>query len=247
MLQSDEFLEGVDKQDVRQETAISSCQNTKKAFFLDLDGTLLDTTNAIYKSFSDTFQHFNLPAPKKELVASTIGKSLFVAFSELAPTLTQKQINEAVSIFRNFYFSRYLNEVKVYPGILQLLEKLISNNFILVLVTAKPKKYAQEQLDLTNLSKYFEKFLYGTLKEDKIFETKTKQIRKTLKDFEVDPDCSFILGDRASDIEAGKACGINTIGAKWGFADSTELTRHSPSTLAARPNEIIKMVEMSLC
>ncbi|MFC3961654.1 HAD family hydrolase [Nocardia jiangsuensis] len=54
----------------------------------------------------------------------------------------------------------------------------------------------------------------------------------------VTPERAFFLGDSATDIEAGRAAGVFTIGAGWGFAGAAVLREAGADLVLAGPDEV---------
>ena len=51
------------------------------------------------------------------------------------------------------------------------------------------------------------------------------------------------VGDTRTDMETGKAAGMYTIGALWGFRDRQELESSGADTVAGNPGELLYIYE----
>ena len=53
---------------------------------------------------------------------------------------------------------------------------------------------------------------------------------------------ALIIGDRKFDIDAGKDCGIDTLGITFGYGVKEEIVRHKPTYICSSINEIRKIL-----
>ncbi|MEU7765014.1 HAD-IA family hydrolase [Nocardia sp. NPDC049190] len=54
----------------------------------------------------------------------------------------------------------------------------------------------------------------------------------------VPPERAFFIGDRTTDVRAGRAAGVTTVGASWGIAGATALQREGVDVLLATPDQV---------
>jgi len=64
-------------------------QKTSVILF-DLDGTLIDSTEAILMCFDDSFKHFGLPTPPQEQIKALIGHPLDYMYLHFAFRCAQR-------------------------------------------------------------------------------------------------------------------------------------------------------------
>ena len=70
-----------------------------KAVTFDLDGTLIDSTEAIVNSFMHTFRVLGAPPPKREAIVNSIGNLLKDQFRLLG----RDDIERSLPIYRKHY------------------------------------------------------------------------------------------------------------------------------------------------
>ena len=64
----------------------------------DLDGTIIDSTEAILESFDVSFKHFNIKTPSDELIKSLVGHPLEMMYQELG--VPSEQIQSIVKVYK---------------------------------------------------------------------------------------------------------------------------------------------------
>ena len=62
---------------------------------------------------------------------------------------------------------------------------------------------------------------------------------KIAEDFGVKPEECMYIGDTKTDMQTGKAAGMYTVGALWGFRDREELEKNGADIVAEGPCDLI--------
>ena len=66
---------------------------------------------------------------------------------------------------------------------------------------------------------------------------------KIAEDFGVKPEECMYIGDTKTDMQTGKAAGMYTVGALWGFRDREELEENGADIVADSPKELFTIYE----
>ena len=61
--------------------------------------------------------------------------------------------------------------------------------------------------------------------------------------FGVKPEECMYVGDTSTDMKTGKAAGMYTVGALWGFRDRKELNENGADLVAEKPTDLVKICE----
>jgi len=203
----------------------------------DLDGTLLDTNELIFKSFEYVFKKY---MPEKQLsqeeLISFLGPTLHDSFRRY---FDEEQIDELVDYYREFNHKHHIDYVYVYPTVKETLEYLKKNGYPLAIVTTKIYKVANIGLELFDIMKYFD-LVIGM---DGVTNVKPdpEGIQKTLDFF--NKKQGVMIGDSSSDIKAGKNAGIYTIAVSWSKKPVETLTVLNPNYVVDQMDEIIPLIK----
>ncbi len=216
----------------RRHTKKRETMKKETVILFDLDGTLIDSTEAILESFAQAFERFETTVPEPGAITAMIGEPLSVMFSKLG--VHETQIDEYVAAYKAHYRRISREKTHLLPGAREAVE-LASSFARLGVVTTKTGRYAVELLEHLGLMPYFE-VLIGS--EDVIrHKPHPEPVLKALRLMDAEGDRAWMIGDTPMDIEAAFAAGIEPCGVCCGYADERELRRGCervfPTALAA--------------
>jgi phosphoglycolate phosphatase len=207
----------------------------KNAFF-DLDGTLTNPQDGITRCIQYSLSQLGGPSLNQDELLCYIGPPLRQTFSKLLNTEDTNLIEKAVILYRERFVVTGIYENAVYPGIPELLSSLHKGGVRVYLATSKPRIYAAEIIRHFQLAPWL-RGVYGS-EMDGRFGNKEELLRLVLKELNVNPAESVMIGDRKEDILAGKINGIKTIAVAYGFGSQEEIEGSSPDFICATPSEI---------
>ncbi|MEY8347174.1 HAD family hydrolase [Bacillus cereus] len=203
-------------------------------FLFDLDGTLTDPKEGIINSVLYALRKMGIDEPNQEELESFIGPPIQHSFADRYE-MDEKQVEQAVTYFREYLKKSGLLENKVYEMIPCILQELKDEKKRLFVATSKPTIFAKQVLEHFNLIHFFEEIvgsnLDGTrIKKDEIIEY-ILHTNPELQREEV-----VMIGDRKHDMIGAKCNGIDSIGVLYGYGSEEELKE-------AGATHIVKHVE----
>ncbi len=204
--------------------------------FFDLDGTLADPRDGMTQCHQHALERLGRPVPPQSELLQYIGPSLRWAFPRLLASDDPELIEAAIRYYRERYSTVGLFEQEVYPGIPELLRALHDDGFALYVVTSKPKIFAERIIRHFGLAPFFLAVFGPEL--DGRFDDKTELIAHIFLQIACPRQQAVMIGDRASDIVAGKTNGTRTIAVTYGFGSLEELTPTAPDHICHNPAEI---------
>jgi len=209
--------------------------------FFDLDGTLSDPSEGITRSVQHALERLGRPCPSKSELIQYIGPPLRWTFPRLLDTDDREFVETAIRYYRERFEHVGLFENEVYPGIPELLRQLHDDGYPLYVVTAKPRVYADRIIRHFGLDPFVTE-VYGP-ELDGRFDEKRELVGFILHKRRLDPRRTIMIGDRASDIESGRAYGTRAIGVTYGFGTLDEIAAAKPDHICHSPYEIYSAVQ----
>jgi phosphoglycolate phosphatase len=78
------------------------------------------------------------------------------------------------------------------------------------------------------------------------FFGKEHRLRRLMRDFNLDPERTVLVGDETRDMSVGRLCGTKTVGVTWGLNVSHVLETESPDALVDSPRDLPATLERLL-
>ena len=204
-----------------------------KAILFDLDGTLTDSGEGILNCATVTLEHFGLPVPPRDEMRVFVGPPLRDTFFKYG--VPADRLDEAVAVYRKRYVPIGMFENHPYPGIEELLKKLIAQGHKLYVATSKPEWMSIEILTKFGLSSYFTIIAGSTM--DGVRDAKADVIAYLLQQTG-DIENAIMVGDTAFDVIGASAHGIPTIGVSWGYGTVESMVSAGAAGIAHSMEEL---------
>jgi len=184
----------------------------------DLDGTVIDSTDAILESFHNSFDVFSREHPCDSDIKALIGYPLDEMYRELG--VEEEKIWDFVDTYKEHY--RLISTQKTYllSGAKEAV--ILASEFAEIgVVTTKTGKYSQVLMEYFGIMKYF-KVLIG---REHVQNPKPHQepILKALESFDVGDKEVWMIGDTKLDLISAQNAGINSIGVLSGYDNEKTL------------------------
>lgn len=205
----------------------------------DLDGTLIDPKISITSSVQYALSKFQIDESRDALIPF-IGPPLHKSFQKFYGFSEEKSM-QAVMYFRKYFLKEGLQNIKVYNGIITLLDKLKKKNKMLLIVTSKSTVGAKKVIAYVKLGKYFDALIGSKL--DLSNADKPTLIKEALSLYPEKSKNSFVMiGDRKYDIIGAQANGIDSIGVLYGYGSEEELAKSKPTYFVKTIEELEKLL-----
>ena len=195
--------------------------------FLDLDGTLVDSSGAYIAAGRIAFQAIKKETPETKIlleIPKRIEQHLTIE------DLTHGDTKEFMQFYLKAYYSATEAKNKLMPNIGETLQTL-SEKAKLALITMRhcPNQVIQKELDYFGIAKYFT-YIVTAMDTAKPKPSPDALIRCVeALDLEM-CDC-LIVGDSVNDVRAGKAAGARTVAVLSGLYTHKELIREFPDLI----------------
>lgn len=177
------------------------CLESIEAVFFDLDGVLVSSLRAWLAAFNDTLEKYDRgPLSKEQFEQDCWGTELGVNMERLG-------LGSEGTEFCQAKYIDYLDRVKLFPGVKDVLSPINSKAGLVTSTSAKPTFEILKRFDL---NKYFDVVITGDDVENP--KPDPEPLLKACDALEVDPKKAVFVGDNESDMTAGRAAGCTVIG-----------------------------------
>jgi HAD superfamily hydrolase (TIGR01509 family) len=209
---------------------------THPAAILDVDGTLVDSNDAHARAWVDAFAEAGMSVDY-DRVRKAIGMGgdkLLPHVAGLSEDSTQgRQISERRS---EIFKTRYLPDLRPFPGVRDLLERLSDDGFRIVVASSAQEDELDALLDIAGVSDLIE----SKTSSDSVDRSKPDPdiVQAALDRSRAPRELAIMIGDTPYDVEAARRTGIGIIAVEcggWTRGDLQGATRtyRSPSEIVA--------------
>ena len=184
----------------------------------DLDGTLIDSTEAILESFHNSFDLHKHPHPDDQAIKALIGHPLDVMYAELG--IEESKVRDFVHTYKEHYRVISTQKTVLLPEAIEAVEE--AKKFArLGIVTTKTGKYSRVLMEHFGLMHHFD-VLIG--REDvQNPKPHAEPINKAIEQMKVLREKCWMIGDTRLDIASANNAGINSIGVLSGYDNLEQL------------------------
>jgi len=199
-------------------------------YIFDFDGTIADTFPFFVEIASQMLLNTGRKATKKdiELFRTTPIKELIKIYK-----LPLYKIPLFVLKGQQI-LSEKLDEIKIFPGIKEVLIRLKNRGVQLGMITSNNSKNVVYILQKYGLEKLFDfvHFQAAVFGKDKVLTNVIKKYKLNIKSV-------IYVGDEVRDIEACKKINLKVIAVSWGYNDKKLLKESQPQFIIAKPSDIL--------
>ncbi|MCH9740425.1 MAG: HAD family hydrolase [Epsilonproteobacteria bacterium] len=209
----------------------------KPVILFDLDGTLIDSTEAILEGFRVAFKTFGGDVPSDEAIKAEIGHTLENMFQSLG--VEERKIDEHVHAYKMHYRTIHCEKTVLIEKAKEAVE-MASSFATLGVVTTKTGQYSTELLEHLGLMHHFE-VLIG--REHVEFpKPHAEPILKALVKLEHDKSTTWMIGDTPMDIVSAQNAGVESVAVTSGYA-SHQILKVCASKVCKNAFDAIKYIK----
>ena len=214
-----------------------------KACIFDLDGTLADTLESMAYVANEIMQKYGLKTLPTDNFRYYSGEGVDMLMQRALKDAGDKELihyEEGRRLYREMFAADPMYKVVPYEGMQETLKELKKRGIRLAVCSNKPHPAAVKVIAQ----------LYGD-DFDMVLGQSDAIRRKPAPDgplmiagkFGVRPEECMYVGDTSTDMKTGKAAGMFTVGALWGFRDREELNANGADLVAEHPTDLVKISE----
>lgn len=224
-----------------------NCRDGAQTILFDFDGTLVNTTPLILRSYQATWEtHFGFSFDDRTYIG-TFGTHLHSSLGELIdlgvehgrhnpPADREKSIGELLATYRHFNLGWHDEMVEPFPEVESMLRQIRERGLVTGIVSSKMQAGVERGLRLFDLGHYFD--LIVAAEHVTRHKPDPEPIRVALDRLAAPAGQALYLGDSTHDMIAGRAAGVRTAAAAWGPFERAELEATAPDFILDTPGAL---------
>ena len=202
----------------------------------DLDGTLLDTLEDLYRAVNAALESHSLPRRTRDEVRMFVGNGVEMLIRRAVPAECHEEtILSILADFKAIYAAICKDNTKPYDGILPMLTALRDKG-IRVAVVSNKFDAATKAL----CAEYFGDLVEVAIGERAGVRKKPAPdtVYEALKELGVTAEGAVYVGDSDVDIQTARNCGMPCISVTWGLRDKEFLIQNGAEALVDTPENL---------
>lgn len=214
----------------------------------DLDGTLVDSTDAYFRLVEMTLDHLGLPSVEREHILRASENGDFdwslVLPPDLSPQKTLVVKKEAWARVRAIYPSVFEETVRLFPGVVDVIQEIAAMGMRMGIVTSTPRVNMAHKVRLLReggIEHHFEALI--TADDAPRKKPDPDPLIACIRAMGSPAEKSLYVGDTRSDIRAGKAAGMKTAAVLTGFDSPEILKNEAPDLLLPSVADLIEKLD----
>ncbi len=228
----------------------NQCTNPPRVILFDFDGTLVNTTPLILRSFRATWQKMFGFEMEDGAYIKTFGTLLHTALKGLTEQCVADgkickvddltaMADELLRTYREFNNEWHDQTIEPFAGIDETLQELRARDFKLGIVSSKMRLGVERGLNVFAMTELFDVII--TADDVTNHKPHPEPLLKALAQINAATHEAIYVGDSIHDIAAGRAANIATVAAAWGPFPRTDLEALKPDHLLDEPSELLSL------
>ncbi|MFA5000584.1 MAG: HAD family hydrolase [Patescibacteria group bacterium] len=205
-----------------------------KAFIFDWSGTLSDNFRCFVKVCALMFKKYGLSPISENEIKLNFDTPYMKFWNKYLPDQTQVEHHR---IYEKLIHQ--VDEPRLYPGVENIVRYLNGADYKIFVLSSDPVSKLMIEVLKSGLEGLFSKIIGGV-------HDKKETLTSLIKEFKLNKDNTFYVGDTAGDVVAGKYAGLKTVGISWGFQHKSILTKSKPDFLIDDIIDIKKIAVKSI-
>ncbi|MEO6297182.1 MAG: HAD-IA family hydrolase [Dokdonella sp.] len=207
-----------------------------RAVLFDLDGTLVDSAPDLIVAVQALCAELGTPPPDVEAVRKVVSSGGRAMLRAGLPGADDTMIDQWLPRFLDIYSVNMAVHTRLYEGMSELLELMESRAIAWGIVTNKPGWLTWPLLDVLQLRQRCAAVVTGDC-----LSVRKPHPAPVLRACELAgvaaSECVFV-GDDVRDVQAGRAAGVLTIAAAWGYLNGSDPATWQADHVVASPRDL---------
>jgi HAD superfamily hydrolase (TIGR01549 family) len=217
-----------------------------KAIIFDLDGTLIDSIDIYFTIVEKALERLNLPPVSRAGILAAAESENFNWDLVLPGELTNRKteiIDQAWEIIDEIAPPLFEKNLKLIPGADRILKRMASNGLKIGLVTSTRRSYLKikmQPLKSAGIAELVEAII--TSDDTQKRKPAADPLIACAQQLCVDPNKCAYVGDTHTDMQAGQAAGMKTIGVLTGFDPLQLLQKETPDAIIDSIGHLMEVI-----
>jgi phosphoglycolate phosphatase len=210
----------------------------------DLDGTLVDSVPDLAWCGNEMLRRLDMPQRDEAAARTWVGNGVerFVKrflSGEMNAEPDADLFRRGLDLFEQLYAENVSGRSKLYPGVIETLQRLAGLDLHLACVTNKPEPFTSDLIAAMGLDQYFELVVAGDTTARK--KPDPMPLHYAADYFGLDYSKCMMVGDSSNDVSAARAAGFAIVCVPYGYNHGIGISESSPDLIVDNLKELAEM------
>lgn len=210
-----------------------------KLIAFDWDGTIADSSDVIADGIAYANKVMGLPPVTRDQAKFVIGLPLSEIARIFGNGLRPEQYDEYVDHYVSYYVPHEA-DVKIFPGMLELLGSLKERGVKIAVATGKSRKGLKRILDRLGLQDFFDSTI---CMDESAPKPNPLMLQMLMKEFNVSPEDTLMVGDTVHDLGTAANAGVGAVAVAYGANKISDLQKEPHLAIVGSVEELRKFFE----
>jgi phosphoglycolate phosphatase len=127
-------------------------------------------------------------------------------------------------------------DLKPIDGMVEVAKELKQRNYKLGIVSSNSEENIRQFLINNNID------FFDFISSGSSLLGKSRNIKKALKQAQLEADSAVYIGDEIRDVEAATKAGVDVVVVSWGYNSKDSLEKNNPNIIVDSPNELLDLL-----
>lgn len=179
----------------------------------DWDGTLMDSEAKIVRCMQAAATDVGIADVGASAIRNIIGLGLTEAMHALYPDQTPERRAQLVERYRMHFLERDTTVMPLFPGVVQGLEHLRAQGYLLAIATGKARRGLNRVLDETGIQHFFSS---SRCADETLSKPHPKMLHEILAETGIEPSRALMVGDTVYDMEMARQAQVAGLAVSYG-------------------------------
>jgi len=218
------------------------------AVIFDLDGTLIDSIDIYFSIVEAALERLNLPAVSRSQILAAAESEDFkweLVLPQDVLNRKEKIIDEAWAVINEIAPQMFADNLDLIQGAGGIVENLSSKGLKIGLVTSTQRQYLEtkmQPLKNAGVDTLFEVIITSDDVEKR--KPAPDPLIACAQQLDLKPGNCVYVGDTTTDVRAGKAAGMRTVGVLTGFDEYEALETENPDAIIKDVQSLLEVIEV---
>ncbi len=204
----------------------------------DIDGTLMDTLDAIVAAMNAALEGFHVKpltqAELRPLIGMPVPRQM-----DLLRGMQGPEVEQITDLYYEHFMESVQRGLSLFPGVAETFPQLAEHP--ISTMTTRRLQGARRMLEVCGIAGYFQAIVGGDeVSRPKPYPDLPLYSAKALG---LEPQACVVIGDAPVDILAGRAARMGTVAAAYGYGNPEALREAKPSATIERFEELPAILE----